>query len=179
MPGLRKNTLGRNKFFGYQKERIIKCQQVSLMARRWCNIPKTFFYIHLCEALDFDKGQDCWSPRDSVFIPMCNKRYISKPQNKEIGSVSRKTDSPMSLLSCSRFSGWIPIWSMDAISRNPSYSASFSPLIFLLHYPFLISLYLWLNMYFSKDTDSIPPPSNHPGSTGAGPRHPCTLLAEM
>ena len=26
-------------------------------------------------------------------------------------------------------------------------------------------------MYFSKDTDSVPPPSNHPGSTGAGPRH--------
>ena len=27
-------------------------------------------------------------------------------------------------------------------------------------------------MYFSKDADSIPPPSNHPGSTGAGPRQP-------
>ena len=91
MPGLRKNTLGRNKFFGYQKERIIKCQQVSLMARRWCT-----FFIHLCEATDFDKGQDCWLPCDSLFIPMCNKRYISKPQNKEIGSVSGKTDSPMS-----------------------------------------------------------------------------------
>ena len=87
---------------------------------------------------------------------MCNKRYISKPQNKEIASVSGKTDSPMSLLSCSRFSGWIPIWSMDTIPRNPTYSASFSPLIFLLHYPFLISLYLWLNMYFSKDADSVP-----------------------
>ena len=146
MPGLRKNTLGRNKFFGYQKERIIKCQQVSLMTRRWCT-----FFIHLCEAPDFDKGQDCWLPRDSIFIPMCNKRYINKPKNKEIGSVSGKTDSPMSLLSC-----WIPIWRMDAIPRNPSYSASFSPLIFLLHYPFLISLYLWLNMYFSKDSDSVP-----------------------
>ena len=29
------------------------------MARR-CKIPKTF----LCEAPDFDKGQDCWPPRD-------------------------------------------------------------------------------------------------------------------
>ena len=26
-------------------------------------------------------------------------------------------------------------------------------------------------MYFSKDTDSVPPPSNHPGSTGDGPWH--------
>ena len=128
------------------------------------------FFIHLWEALDFDKGQDCWLPRDSVFIHICNKRYISKPKNKEMGSVSGKTDSLMSFFSAPRFSGWIPIWSMDAIPRNPSYSASFSPLIFLLHYPFLISLYLWLNMYFSKDADSIPPPSNHPGSTGAGPR---------
>ena len=24
-------------------------------------------------------------------------------------------------------------------------------------------------MYFSKDADSVPPPLNHPGSTGAGP----------
>ena len=29
MPGLRKDTLGKNKFFGYQKERVVKCQQVS------------------------------------------------------------------------------------------------------------------------------------------------------
>ena len=110
MPGLRKNTLGRNKFFGYQKERIIKCQQISLMARRWCKIPKTF----LCEAPDFDKGQDCWPPRDSVFIPMYNKRYISKPKNKEMGSVSGKTDTPMSFFLAPRFSGWIPIWSVGA-----------------------------------------------------------------
>ena len=75
----------------------------------------------------------------------------------------------MSLLFCSRFSGWILYWRMDAIPRNPSYSAPFSPLIFLLHYPFLISLYLWLNMYFFKDADSVPT-FEFPGSTGAGPR---------
>ena len=45
---------------------------------------------------------------------------------------------------------------MDAIPRNPSYSASFSPIIFLLHNPFLISLYLGLNMYISKDDDYVP-----------------------
>ena len=45
---------------------------------------------------------------------MCNKRYISKPQNKEIGSVSRKTDSPMSFFLAPRFSGWIPIWNVGA-----------------------------------------------------------------
>ena len=30
------------------------------------------------------------------FVSMCKKRYISKPENKEIRSVSGKTDSPMS-----------------------------------------------------------------------------------
>ena len=86
MPGLRKNTLGKNKFFGYQEERIIK----SL---------RTFYVKHLI----LIKVRTADSPRDSVFIPMCNKRYISKPKNKEIGSVSGKTDSPMLLLSCSPF----------------------------------------------------------------------------
>ena len=102
---------------------------------------------------------------------MCNKRYTSKTKNKEIRSVSGKTDSPMSLLFCSRFSGWILYWRMDAIPRNPSYSASFSPIIFLLHNPFLISLYLGLNMYISKDDDYVPTfesPWIHRGWTPAG-----------
>ena len=30
------------------------------------------------------------------FVSMCNKRYISKPENKENRSVSGKTDSPVS-----------------------------------------------------------------------------------
>ena len=30
------------------------------------------------------------------FVSMCNKMYISKPENKENGSVSGKTDSPVS-----------------------------------------------------------------------------------
>ena len=29
------------------------------------------------------------------FVSMCNKRYISKPKNKKIGSVSGKTYSPL------------------------------------------------------------------------------------
>ena len=34
-------------------------------------------------------------------------------------------------------------WSVIGIPHKPSYSASFSPLIFLLHYSFLISLYIY------------------------------------
>ena len=33
-------------------------------------------------------------------------------------------------------------WSFIGIPHKPSHSASFSPLIFLLHYSFLISLYI-------------------------------------
>ena len=101
VPGLRKNTLGKTKSFGYQKERVIKCQQVSWPEDDVKSLRP--FFIHLCEAPDFYKGRNCWPPHDSVFIPMCNKRYISKPKNKEIGSVSRKTDSPVSFLFCSPF----------------------------------------------------------------------------
>ena len=39
------------------------------------------------------------------FVSMCKKRYISKPENKENGSVSGKTDSPMSFFLVLRFSG--------------------------------------------------------------------------
>ena len=56
MPGLRKNTLGKNKFFGYQKERIIKCQQAS-----WPEDyvkPLRPLNILLYETPAFDKGQD-------------------------------------------------------------------------------------------------------------------------
>ena len=38
------------------------------------------------------------------FVCMCNKRYISKPKNKEIGSVSGKTDSPESFFVVLHFS---------------------------------------------------------------------------
>ena len=109
MPGLRKNTLGRNKFFGYS-ERKGRKMSAGLMARRWCNIPKTFF-IHLCEAPDFDKDQDCWPLHDCIHPYV----YISKPQNKEIGSVSGKTDTPMSFFLAPHFSGWIPTWSVGAL----------------------------------------------------------------
>ena len=38
-------------------------------------------------------------------VSTCNKRYISKPENKEIGSDSVKTDSPVSFFPVLRFSG--------------------------------------------------------------------------
>ena len=66
MPGLRKNTLGKNKFLGYQKERVIKCQQASWPED---NVkPLRPFFIHLCEAPDFDKGQDCVTLYSSLYV---------------------------------------------------------------------------------------------------------------
>ena len=162
----------KNKFFGYQKERIIKCQWVS-----WPEDDVIFlrpFFLHLCEAPDFDKGQDCWPPYDSVFIPMCNKRYISKPQKKSDQFLERLIPHVVSFLLpvflaefpsgawmlamstyLSRLSspckkepkkGHLPIfkwrrwpnvdganslsWNFIGIPRKPSYSASFSLLLF-------------------------------------------------
>ena len=61
---------------------------------------------------------------------------------------------------------------------------SFLLLVFLAEFPFgawmlfhiiqviqpLFSTSLPTTLSVSNDADSIPPPSNHPGSTGAGPR---------
>ena len=65
------------------------------------------------------------------FVSMCNKRYISKPENKETRPVPGKTGFPHVVPS-------FPFWLNPhlergysiGIPRKPSYSASFSPLIF-------------------------------------------------
>ena len=118
-------------------ERAIKCQQASWPENDVKPLRPLYNFIW---STWFWQRSGLLTPRDSVFIPMYNKKYISKPENKEIRSVSGKTDSPVSFFLSP--SGWIPIWSVDAIPCKPSYSASFSPLIFLLYYPFLISLYI-------------------------------------
>ena len=53
----KKNHPRENKFFGYQKERIIKCQQASWPVDDVK--PLRPLCILLYEAPDFDKGQDC------------------------------------------------------------------------------------------------------------------------
>ena len=109
VPELRKNTLGKNKFFGYQKERIIICQQASWPEDDVKPLRPLHNFIW---STWLWQGSGLLTPRDSVFIPMYNKKYISKPENKENGSVSGKTDSPVSFFLSP--SGWIPIWSVDA-----------------------------------------------------------------
>ena len=54
----KKTPLEKISFFGYQKERVVKCQQVSWPEDDVKPL-RLFFLIHLCEAPDFDKGQDC------------------------------------------------------------------------------------------------------------------------
>ena len=44
----------KNKFFGYQKERVVKCKQAS-----WPEDDVKPLRFFLCKAPDFDKGQDC------------------------------------------------------------------------------------------------------------------------
>ena len=51
------------------------------MAIRWCKTPKTFLFLHLYEAPDFDKGQDCWPPRDfkiSICLYVLKKKKVYK-----------------------------------------------------------------------------------------------------
>ena len=137
-----------------------------LTARRGGHIPKTwvfcfffFLFVHLREAPDSEKGRDSWPPRDSVFIPICHRRDRSKPHTKEIGSVSGKTDTRMSLLSCSPF-----LW------PNPKGFSLFSS----AHFPTTLSvsnlsISLSFDTYVSKDANAVPT-FEFPGSDGAGPR---------
>ena len=98
-------------------ERAIKCQQAS-----WPDDVKPLRPLYyLISSTWFWKGSGLLTPRDSVFIPMYNKKYISKPENKENGSVSGKTDSPVSFLSCSPFF-WL----------NPHLECGYSPSLLIL-----------------------------------------------
>ena len=83
------------------------------MAIRWCKTPKTFFLYIYVKHLILIKVRTA-DPHVTLifpFVSMCNKRL---PKNKEIGSVSGKTGSPMSFFLAPHFSGWITIWSMGA-----------------------------------------------------------------
>ena len=161
----KKNTLGTQKCFGDQKERIVTCQQASRPEEEVISLRPGFFvfffflFVHLREAPDSEKGRDSWPPRDSVFIPICHRRDRSKPHTKEIGSVSGKTDTRMSLLSCSPF-----LW------PNPKGFSLFSS----AHFPTTLcvsnlSISLSFDMYVSKDANAVPT-FEFPASDGAGPR---------
>ena len=77
------------------------------LARRRCKTPKTFFVYICMKHLILIKVRTA-DPRVTLkfpFVSMRNKRYLSKPENKENGSVSAKTDSPVSFFLVLRFSG--------------------------------------------------------------------------
>ena len=59
-------------------------------------------------------------------FPICNKMYISKPKNKEIGSVSRKTDSLMSSFLLPVFLAEFPsgAWVLTMYTYLPWFSSS-------------------------------------------------------
>ena len=81
-------------------ERAIKCQQASWPKDDVKPIRPLYNFIW---STWLWQGSGLLTLRDSVFIPTYNKKYISKPENKENRSVSGKTDSPVLFLSCSPF----------------------------------------------------------------------------
>ena len=77
-----------------------------LMARRLCKTPKTFVYIYMKHLILIKvRTADPHLTLTFPFVSVCNKRYTRKPENKEIGSVSGNTDSPVSFFLVLRFSG--------------------------------------------------------------------------
>ena len=81
------------------------------MAKRWWNSED--LYIILYEAPDCDKGQVCWPLRDSVFIPMYNKKvYKQTWKIKKSDQFLERLIPPCRLFLAPRFPGWIPIWNV-------------------------------------------------------------------
>ena len=97
----------------YQKRKDHK-MSAGLIARRWCKTPKDLFVYVYTKHLIWIKVRtaDSRVTLKFPFVSMCNKRYISKPENKVIRSVAGKTDSPVSFFLSP--SGWILIWSVGA-----------------------------------------------------------------
>ena len=95
----------------YQKRKDHK-MSAGLIARRWCKTPKDLFVYVYTKHLIWIKVRtaDSRVTLKFPFVSMCNKRYISKPENKVIRSVSGKTDSPVLFFLSP--SGWIPIWNV-------------------------------------------------------------------
>ena len=90
----------------YQKERVIKSQQVSWLEDDVKPLRPFFKYIYMKHLILIKvRTADPHVTLKFPFVAMCNKRYISKPENKEIGSVSGKTDSCVSFFLVFHFSG--------------------------------------------------------------------------
>ena len=114
-PGLRKITPGKISFpFDWPlSERKGHKMLAGPLARRWCK-PLRPFCIHLYEAPDFDKGQVCWPHVTLYSISMYNKKYISKPEIKKTDQFLERLVSRVWSFLVLSFSGWIPIWSVEA-----------------------------------------------------------------
>ena len=77
----KKNTLGRNKFFGYQKERVVKCQQASWLEDDVKPLRPIFLYIYMKHLILIKvRTADPCVTLKFPFVSMCNKRYISNPK---------------------------------------------------------------------------------------------------
>ena len=64
------------------------------LARRGCKTPRLFVYMYMKHLILIKvRTADPLVTSKFPFVSMCNKKYISKPENKENGPVSGKTDS--------------------------------------------------------------------------------------
>ena len=122
----RHQTLGRTTLLPLSEK---GCKMlIGLLARRWCKSPKTCVYNRYAERKPgLDKSQGCWRCIILYYplISMYNQKYKKLFQTIKDGPVTGKTGFPhvkslfLSLsLSPSpslSFSGWIPIWGMEAL----------------------------------------------------------------
>ena len=164
-----KNTLGRNKFFGYQKERVVKCQQASwleddvkslrpfyvkhlILIKVRTADPRVTLYSSLCvtKVVSANAKIKKWDqfperlipPRRSFLLPVSLAEFPSGAWVLAMSTYLSRLSSPREEskeghLPIFKWCRWPNIdganslsWNFVGIPRKPSYSASFSLLIF-------------------------------------------------
>ena len=119
MLGLRKNHPWKKCFLvdWPLSERAIKCQQASWPEDDVKPLRPLYNFIW---STWFWQGSGLLTPHDSVFIPMYNKKYISKPENKENRSSFWKDWFPLVIL-------FSPFWLNSHLERGYSPSLLILP----------------------------------------------------
>ena len=113
-----KTTLLRQISFLVDRPLSEKCHKmlIGLLARRWCKSSRLVYTARYAERKPgLEKSQGCWHCI-TLYYPLIstyNQKYKKLSQTIKDGPVTGKTGFPRVVFSLF-FSGWIPIWGVEA-----------------------------------------------------------------
>ena len=127
-----------------------------LMARRWCNIPKIFFLYIYVKHLILIKVRTA-DPRITLYSSLyVTKGIQANPKIKKSDQFPERLIPPCRSFLLPVFLAEFPsgAWMLFCIIQviQPLFSTNLPTTLSVSN----LFIYLWLNMYFSKDADSVP-----------------------